>query len=128
MNRPLALLISSALLGACSGDVKTRLTPEELLQAIESDCPPVVVDVRSESEFLSGHVPGALHIPFWSAFTADELSGYQAPQPIVVYCEHGPRAAIAKFAFGLAGFENIYYLEGHMAAWRRSGLPVERGK
>jgi rhodanese-related sulfurtransferase len=42
-----------------------------------------------------------------------------------MYCEHGPRAGIAKLALSLSGFENISYLDGHMTAWRKSGLPIE---
>jgi rhodanese-related sulfurtransferase len=43
----------------------------------------------------------------------------------VLYCAHGPRAGIAKFALKLSGFDNIVYLEGHMSAWKAAKLPVE---
>ena len=99
---------------------------QELLAQISSGTAPVIIDVRSGSEYKSGHVAGALHIPFWSAFTSDKLKGQDKSKPILLYCEHGPRAGIAKLALMLSGFSKIDYLDGHMSGWKKSGLPVER--
>lgn len=81
--------------------------------------------MRSDSEYTTSHVPGAKHISFWQAFSSDELDDYPDDEILVLYCEHGPRAGIAKFAFGLSGFENMVYLQGHMTAWKAAKLPVE---
>lgn len=112
------------LLTACSS-TKTHVSSQELLQSIGSGKPPVIVDVRSQSEYEAGHVPGAIHIPFWSAFGADQLNKVDRSEELVIYCQHGPRAGIAKLAFKLSGFEKIYYLEGHMSGWSRAGLRVK---
>ncbi|MFW5444056.1 MAG: rhodanese-like domain-containing protein, partial [Methylococcaceae bacterium] len=86
----------------------------------------IIIDVRSSSEYQTSHVPGALHIPFWTAFTTDKLDSLKKTDPVILYCEHGPRAGIAKLAISLSGFENISYLAGHMTAWKKAGLPVEK--
>ncbi len=97
---------------------------QQLLALIQQDKAPVIVDVRSGVEFTSGHVPGALHVPFWSVLTTDKLNTVDKSQPLVIYCEHGPRAGIAKFGLWLIGFEHIDYLAGHMTAWKKAGLPM----
>ena len=58
---------------------------------------------------------------------AEEGSGEvkAGDQPVVVYCQHGPRAVIAKFALRLAGHTDVRYLEGHMSGWEKTGLPLE---
>ena len=120
---PVCLLV--ILLPACGGNGKTHMQQSELLQLIQSGETPVIIDVRSESEFESSHVPGAIHIPFWSAFLTDDLNDLSPEELLVLYCEHGPRAGIAKFALKIGGFENMVYLEGHMSQWKQAGLPVE---
>ena len=49
----------------------------ELMAQIEDGQPPVIVDLRSTYEYKAGHVSGALHIPFWTAFTTDKLEPVQ---------------------------------------------------
>lgn len=99
---------------------------QELLQLINTGQSPVIVDVRSQSEYQAGHVPGAIHVPFWNAFTTDSLDELEKSRSLVLYCEHGPRAGIAKLAFSLSGFDDISYLAGHMSAWRKAALPMEK--
>ncbi len=51
---------------------------------------PVVVDVRSKKEFDEGHVPGAIHLPFWKAGREWRTIASARELPVVVYCGHGP--------------------------------------
>ncbi len=117
---------------ACSSGRDTHISPQALLEAIQNNEKttnkiPIIVDVRSQGEYESGHVPGAIHIPFWSAFSrASELPEQAKGQALVVYCAHGPRAGIAKWAFSLNGYESILYLTGHMSAWNEAKLPIEQ--
>ncbi len=115
----------SFLLQACSTSSESHIQQAELLALLQSDDTPAIIDVRSSMEYNSGHIPDAQHIPFWQSFTSDALDTYDKQDELVLYCEHGPRAGIAKFAYFLAGFENIRYLEGHMTAWRSADLPME---
>ena len=85
------------------------MTPDQLLANIKQGTAPVIVDVRTQGEYESGHVPGAQHLAFYAMWTHhDEIiaSGTgceMAREPIVVYCEHGPRAWIGKFALWTVG-------------------------
>ena len=101
------------------------MTPDQLLKSIEKNTAPVIVDVRTESEYDSGHVPGAVHLPFYAMWSRHEEIHAKPEDPIVLYCEHGPRAWIGKFALWTGGYKNIVYLDGHMAGWNQQGLPME---
>ena len=69
--------------------------------------------------------PGAVHVPFWR-FAFGVPRGIPAGGPVVVYCGHGPRAHFARAMLRAHGVPNVACLAGHMAGWRRAGLPVER--
>jgi rhodanese-related sulfurtransferase len=103
----------------------SRVRPDALLASIGTGSQPVIVDVRTRREYDRGHVPGAIHIPFYALITrADDVPGPR-DETIVVYCEHGPRAGVAKLALRLAGFTDVRYLDGHMSGWKERGLPIE---
>ena len=88
--------------------------------------PPCILDVRSSIEYRTGHIPGAVHAPSWRLLLRLVQLPREKDAPVVVTCEHGPRAQLAKALLGLAGYGNVLLLEGHMAGWRRAGLPMER--
>jgi rhodanese-related sulfurtransferase len=105
--------------------IMTVITPETLLARIKSGDAPVVLDVRSRREFESGHVPGAIHIPFWDVGKRSISLPADPGEPIVVYCGHGPRAWMAGTSLRRRGFSKILYLEGHMSTWKTRGFPRE---
>lgn len=125
--KPLAWIALALLALACEAGAPPqvgRISADTLLSA-----PPdrtSILDVRSEQEYASGHVPDALHVPH------DELAerlpelGLSKENPVVVYCERGPRAGRAADILLAAGYRDVRHLEGHMSAWRDSGRPIER--
>jgi len=120
-----AVLIS---LLASSTHAGEEMSAETLLEQINSNRAPLILDTRSAYEFRHGHIPGAKHFPFWLSYArADDLK-LAKNQPIVVYCAHGPRASITKHALNLSGFTNVLMLDGHMSGWRKAGLPIEHQK
>jgi phage shock protein E len=105
----------------------SHITATSLLAQIEAGSAPTILDVRSRREFVDGHVPGALHLPFWTLpVRLSEIPSSPA-DPIVVYCGHGPRAYMAGAVLRASGFRRILYLEGHMLIWRRAGLRQAAG-
>jgi len=110
---------------AASREASSHITAADLNKLIQTGHTPTIVDVRSGREYRAGHVPGAIHLPFWLAFArADDID---APKDelVVVYCAHGPRAGIGKAALSLEGFTQIRYLQGHMSGWYKANLPIE---
>lgn len=105
----------------------TRIDGDELSRRIGERLAPPIIDVRTAGEFARGHVPGAVHLPFLTTFWRARELRFDRAAPVVVYCGHGPRAALARLALRRAGFRHVALLEGHLAAWRRAGLPLEIG-
>jgi rhodanese-related sulfurtransferase len=124
----MVLVLSTGNLQPVSADDSTtHISPDELLAEIQSGTAPAIVDVRSDSEYATSHVPGAIHIPFYAVFARRSEIPTSASERVIVYCEHGPRAGIAKLQLRAAGFEHVLYLEGHMSRWKQRGLPVDAG-
>lgn len=99
---------------------------KELAKRLKGNQPPCVVDVRSGVEFRSGHIPDAVHVPFWSVLLQRSKLPGDRETLIVVTCEHGPRAQLAAVQLGWAGYRKVDMLAGHMAGWRRNRLPLKR--
>ncbi|WP_187143192.1 rhodanese-like domain-containing protein [Terriglobus albidus] len=80
-----------------------------------------LVDVRSPSEFASGHLPGAVNRPLETLGSASWESG----ERIVLLCQAGTRARMAQQALRSAGVEACV-LCGGTAAWRAEGRAIAR--
>jgi hydroxyacylglutathione hydrolase len=96
----------------------------ELADKIALGRPPAVVDVRTGFEFRAGHIPGAIHAPIWKILLKLAPLPEDRRTELVVLCELGPRAMLGKALLGALGFRKVTLLAGHMAAWRRLGLPM----
>lgn len=85
--------------------------------------PAQLVDVRSATEFATAHVPGAINIPLEQVErrTAD----LAANQPVVLICQSGTRARMARALLAESG-KDLVVLEGGTAAWLQAGYPAVR--
>lgn len=102
------------------------MSQQAFMQRIETQQDMLLLDVRTAREFGTGHVPGAINIPHNElARRLDEVRAHQ-DKDVIVYCEVGGRAGIAERFLRQAGFRHIWHLEGDMAAWRQSELPMEK--
>lgn len=84
----------------------------------------ILLDVREKSEFAREHIAGARLMPL-SNFCA-QLDAAQLPRDkaIMLYCASGQRSLSAMRKLAAAGYTNIAHLDGGLAAWKASGLPV----
>jgi rhodanese-related sulfurtransferase len=86
----------------------------------------VVLDVRDRKEFESGHIVGAINIPYANLDTRiDELRKY-GEKPIIVACRMGQHSGAAGTLLRKQGFKNVSRLAGGMAEWLNQNLPVVR--
>ncbi|MFG1813462.1 rhodanese-like domain-containing protein [Kribbella sp. NPDC049174] len=90
------------------------LTPDRLADA-------VTLDVRQDSEFHAGHIPGAAHIELGDLpARAGEITG-----PVVVMCGHGERAMTAASILEAAGHTPAGVLIGGPRDWAdTTGKPL----
>ncbi len=75
-----------------------------------------VLDVRSEADYLDGHIPGAYHVTFGNVL--DQLANViPTGKPYVVTCYTGQSAGHFKIAMELAGYGDVHSLLFGMSAW-----------
>jgi len=101
------------------------VTRDELLSRTDEGTT-LVLDVRPAEEFVAGHIPGAVSIPF-NELEA-RLASLPADTEIVAYCR-GPYCVLAPEALTLLRRHGLKArrLEDGLPEWRRAGLPVEVG-
>ena len=86
----------------------------------------IVVDVRTDQEFQSGHILNAIHIPLGMFESRiQELDKYK-DFPIILGCQSGNRSGKATAMLKKRGFNTVYNLTGGMLAWSNASLPVTK--
>lgn len=87
----------------------------------------LVLDVREASEYMTGHIVDAKHIPLSDLpESLDTLKKYQN-KPILVNCQRGMRSAKACDILRRAAFTEVYHLRGGIDAWQTAKLPLTKG-
>jgi rhodanese-related sulfurtransferase len=105
---------------------KQRYEPiegEELYRRLATGKPVVILDVRTETEFVSRHIPGSLLIPLHEL----ESRLAEVPNsgtPITVICQKGFRSMSACHLLSEYGYGPMYNLEGGLDRWPG---PILRG-
>ncbi|AWM40725.1 Thiosulfate sulfurtransferase GlpE [Gemmata obscuriglobus] len=110
-------------------DAKTRVTEctvDDVRARRDAGESFVLVDVREESEFAAGHVPGAIHIGKGVIERDVEAKIPDPAAPVVLYCGGGFRSALAADALQKMGYTNVISMDGGWRAWTEKGLPVEK--
>lgn len=84
----------------------------------------LVLDVRDDAEFASGHIVDAKHIPLAKLpERLNELNKYK-DKPILVNCQRGMRSAKACDILRKAEFKQLNNLQGGLDAWLAAKLPI----
>jgi hydroxyacylglutathione hydrolase len=84
----------------------------------------VVLDVRGQSEWDEGHMPGAKHVML--GYLPEQAATLAPDKPVVVHCATGGRSAIAASVLQAQGIPTVINLVGGMKEWIAAGLPVAR--
>jgi rhodanese-related sulfurtransferase len=104
-----------------------RISPGELRERMERD-EILLVDVRPETEFQAGHLPGAVSIPLEQLELRLELRLELLPRNklIVAYCR-GPYCVFADEALDLLAARgwDVARLEEGVAEWQLAGFTLE---
>ena len=92
-----------------------QLTPASLMRVLEKYGDHMVLDVRTDAEWQTGHIEGALHVPI-SDLIKDgiELDG---DRHVTAVCASGYRSNIAGSFLKSLGHEHVFSLIGGMTAW-----------
>jgi phage shock protein E len=120
----LGVFLFAASCNPASSDPNS-ISTQELLDRMDTEDVPIILDVRSAWEFNAGHIPGAYNLEDRQVpYRMEELLQLKERE-IVVYCEVGPRARWVEGLLRQEGFTNVKHLMGDFSGWRRSGNPVE---
>lgn len=98
-------------------DVKVRLDSGERF---------TLVDVREESEYAAGHLPGAVHIGKGVIERDVEVKIPDPATPLVLYCGGGFRSALAADTIQKMGYTNVISMDGGWSGWNAAGYPTEK--
>ena len=105
------LIIAVVIVMSLSGTNKSVIqspNSEEISEIIQ-DKSVTIIDVRTAEEYKTGHVEGAINIPY------DEIENevnYDKNQALAVYCRTGVRSSEAAKTLEKMGYMKIYDLGG----------------
>jgi rhodanese-related sulfurtransferase len=117
-----AIMLLMPMFKKSAGGVPS-LSPAEAVTLINRNNA-LVLDVRDEAEFTSGHIADAMHIPVADLESRlAELKKYKS-KPVLVNCQRGARSAKACEILRKAEFTQVHNLHGGLDAWQQAKLPL----
>ena len=99
-------------------DVKRRMDAGEKF---------VLVDVREESEWAAGHLPGAIHLGKGIIERDIEQRVPDSAAKLILYCGGGYRSALSADNLQKMGYTNVESMDGGWKGWIGAGLPTQKG-
>ena len=113
----LIMAIILAVLGVCGcgaslsgengGITYDQISPEEAKAIMDTEKEYIIIDARTESEFLEGHIEGAILIPEYEIAQRAENELPDKDALILVYCRSGRRSKIASEELVKLGYTNV---------------------
>jgi molybdopterin/thiamine biosynthesis adenylyltransferase/rhodanese-related sulfurtransferase len=102
--------------------VVPEITPLDTERLRESHPEVALVDVREDSEWEQGHIPGATHIP--KSYIEQQIEGAvpDRARPVVLYCASGVRSLFAAQTMAELGYTDVRSMSGGFQEWKGRGL------
>ena len=110
-------------------DAKTRVKEadfREIKRRLDTREKMTLVDVREESEWARGRLPGAVHLSKGVIERDIEHAFPDKDAPLVLYCGGGFRSALAADNLQKMGYTNVISMDGGGSGWTGAGYPVEK--
>lgn len=113
MRKLVALvLVISLLVGmAAKAFAEGPIAVQEAWKRINAGA--LLIDVRSNEEYESGHLPGAINIPHTEISSHLSLIGDNKNREIVLYCRSGRRSGLALEELTKLGYKNAFNAGGY---------------
>ena len=107
-----------------------EITVDDLFERVNSDQPPLLIDIRDAADFNGvgyskyGHIPNARSIDILElASSLEELQPFKEKE-IVTMCPGGGLSLAAVEIMIEAGFKDVKSLKGGMGLWHKKGYPT----
>ncbi len=86
-------------------------TYEEIKELLEKEST-IIIDVRGENSFFSGHIRGSINIPYLTIIDGDLDPDFEKDTYYLLYDDGGNFSAEASAHMAFLGYENVYYFSG----------------
>ena len=110
MKKKLIAIFASMFCFGCSAaateEAWKTITAVEAQEMMETETDYIILDVRTEDEYNTGHVPKAICLPY-DAINKETTSDFKTDQLILVYCRSGNRSKKACASLSDLGFTNV---------------------
>lgn len=110
-------------------DAKSRIQEadfREIKRRLDTRDKLTLVDVREDSEWAQGHLPGAVHLGKGVIERDVEQAFPDKDAPLVLYCGGGYRSALAADNLQKMGYTNVLSMDGGWRGWTDAGFPIEK--
>jgi molybdopterin/thiamine biosynthesis adenylyltransferase/rhodanese-related sulfurtransferase len=108
-------------------EIKNRIDevdPAQVREQLASGA--LVVDVRQDEEWATGHIPGARHVPKSHLESRIEGVAPDKTQAVLLYCASGQRSAwAARTLIEDLGYEHVESMTGGFTLWKDRGYEVD---
>ncbi|HEY0984147.1 MULTISPECIES: rhodanese-like domain-containing protein [unclassified Schlesneria] len=113
------------LVEAVRGNIRECTVPD-VEKRIAANEQFLLFDVREESEFAQGHLPGAKSLGKGIIERDIEALVPDFDREMVLYCGGGFRSALAADNLQKMGYTNVISMDGGFRGWKEANLPIEK--
>ena len=99
-------------------DKMINLSETEWVKLHDESEESVIIDVRTDDEFSTGHIGGAVNIDFYNGNEfISEIDKLDKSKSYFIYCKSGARSGQTCELMKQKGFKKVYNLEGGILGW-----------
>ena len=95
---------------SCSKKPYSNINIEKALELMNKSTNIVLLDVRTEEEYMSGSVPNSINIDVLNTDFKSKIDILDKNKDYIIYCRSGNRSTIASSIMSTNGFLNVYNL------------------
>ena len=113
-----------AIVDAARREIR-ECTIEDVERKLDAGVSFYLVDVREESEFAEGRLPGAIHLGKGVIERDVEEAIPESDAEIILYCGGGYRSALAAQNLQRMGYANVISMDGGYRGWNEAGYSIQ---
>jgi phage shock protein E len=103
-----------------------KLNSNEVNDILKKNHDFIILDVRTEQEFESGHIKGAININISKFDFFNKIDKLDRKAKYIVYCRTSNRSKVAVDYMISKSFINILHMMDGFVGWSNNGLPIEK--